>query len=157
VLSNARSCSSDEIRAQAEYLAATPVSTIADALRSGQARLSTATFRSLADLGSLETIFGTLGQFRPPAGQHRFKVSQILPCLKASDDADPKMRADITGFMASDANGAVEYNVTLVRSQAGLVLADGNKRSVAFFERRRGSEAPIDFKVFVVDGIDLGA
>lgn len=156
MLTDLHRCSADEVARQATYLAATPVSDVAAALLSGRAHLSRASVRSLRDLGSLETIFGSLGHARPRPGQDRFRVKDILQVLESSQ-ADPKMLRDIKGFMASDANGAVEYNITILRSSTRLTLIDGNKRSVAFFERRRGTEPPIDFAVWVVDGIELWA
>lgn len=129
---------------------------MADALLSGQARLSEASVRSLHDLGTLDTIFSELGSARPQPGQERFKVKDVMQVLE-SHRADPKMLSAIKGIIASDANGTVEYNITVLRSSTGLTLIDGNKRSIAFFERRRGTKTPIDFAVWVVEGIELGA
>ena len=156
VLTNLRGCSIDEVTRQAAYFPAIPVNTVADALLSGQARLSRASLCSLHDLGTLATIFGTLGTERPQPRQERFTVMDVMQVLE-SKRADPKMLGEIKGFMASDANDVVDYNITIVRSSIGLTLIDGNKRNIAFFERRRGIETPIDFAVWVVDGIELGA
>jgi hypothetical protein len=151
-------CTPEQVTAQARYLANTPVSNIAELVASGQARLWSAKIQSLLELGAIETIFGNVGTLKPPGAARRFRVSEVRDVLEKHGLADPRMRADIDSFMASDAEGQVDYNVTIVRSAGELVIVDGNKRTIAFFERRRNAGSDrIDFPAFVVDGIRLGA
>ncbi len=155
MLSGLRACSPEEVVAQARYLFDTPVWSLACDLRNGARVLWRAAISSHRDLGSLPTIFGDIGGHRPAPGSGRatFTVSEILPLLLCHHAADLTMLRAIEELMAADAAGRVEYNATILRSKDALMLVDGNKRTVAFYERWRATTAgdSIEYPVFVID------
>jgi hypothetical protein len=87
----------------------------------------------------------------PDCGRVTFTVSEVLPLLRGRRSADPGMLHSIEAFMGGDAAGTVEYNVTILRSRDKLMLVDGNKRTIAFYERRRGGEDMIEYPIFVIE------
>lgn len=152
MIEEVRPCSVIEILRQATYLEATPVRDIAWKLRVGQVSLSRGIVRSLVDLGALKTEFGQIGPLPAPArtGASKFLVSEVLPLLTENPGADDVLLAKIQYLIGKDARGAVDFNTTVLRLGTDLIVKDGNKRAIAFYERRRGSRDAVEFSVFVV-------
>src|SRR2546425_5729145 len=146
-------CLVTEAQDQIHYLEGTPVWSIATLLRQGRCRLSKGVMCSIADLGSLKTEFGQIGPFAAPAqqGEKKFRVSEVIPILETNPGADDKMLARIREFIEKDERGEVSYNLTLMRCERDFVVKDGNKRAIAFYERRKVAADPIELPVFVVE------
>jgi len=152
MIADIKLCTASELADQIRYLSPTPVSDIAKLLQSGQCRLSQGVIRSLADLGALKTEFGAIGPLTPPAmqGEKKFRVREILSLLHANPGIDVDLHTKIDAFLQDD-EGNIDYNVTVMRLNNDLIIKDGNKRSIAFYERRRGSTEQIDYPVFLVE------
>lgn len=154
VIADIENCSAEEIQKQIAYLAKTPVRGIAELLRSAKCTLKKGIVRSLIYLGGLKTEFGQVGPLIPSAedGEQKFRVSEILPILRANPGVDDGglLRA-IEVFIEKDRRGEVEYNVTIFNFGNEFVIKDGDKRTIAFYENRKGlgSDA-IEFPVFIV-------
>lgn len=146
-------CSPTELEKQIAYLEATPVAGIANLLRGGQLCLKKGVLKSLDELGRLKTEFGTIGSRIAPRtyGERKFRVCEVLPMLQANPSLDKPMFRKVEQFMEKDGRGAVEYNVTILRSGIDLIVKDGNKRTIAFYERRKGVSDQIDFPVFLAE------
>jgi hypothetical protein len=152
IIKNIQACNAKEIESQIQYLKSTPVSHIAGELRRNKLSLSKGIIDSVAILGSLQTIFGKLGTLSPANGapRNRFLVSEIFPLLTGHPKADPVTLQSLVGLMRSDAIGRVEYRVTILRRDDDLTIIDGNKRTVAYYERRKADTRQISYPVFVV-------
>lgn len=146
-------CNAGDLESMIRYLAASPVFSIAALLREGRLTLKRGVIRSVGDLGMLKTEFGNLGKLVPSqrAGEPKFLVSEVLPSLRRNPGADDGLLDAILGFMGSDERGQVEYVVTVFRAGTDLIVKDGNKRTIAYFERRRGNLKAIDYPVFIVE------
>lgn len=153
VIKRLRNCSQQEVQQHIAYLVPTPVCTIAELLKSGQCRLSKGTIRSMADLGALKTEFGHMGPLAPPRtdGEQKFRISEVLPLLKANPGAGDALLPNIQGIMKLDESGKVDYIVTIMRIGSDLIVKDGNKRTIAYFERRKSFGKLIDFPVYLVE------
>jgi hypothetical protein len=152
MIADIQCCSADELADQIRYLEATPVSGIAMRLQRGQCRLSKGVVRSIADLGALKTEFGQIGRLIPGAdqGEKKFLVSEIVPLLLANRGVDDDLLAKINVFLQRDER-EIKYNVTVVRVNKDLIIKDGNKRSIAFYERRKSLTAQVSYPVFLVE------
>ena len=158
MITDLRLCSAGELRKQIDYLAATPVAGIAALLRGGQLALKAGTIRSLATMGSLKTEFGQIGSIvvANSDAQSKFRVAEVLPLLEAHAGLDDPMLEKIRTFMRKDESGQVHFNTTLLRVGGELIIKDGNKRTIAFFERRRGWTDNVEFSVHLVEEIHDG-
>lgn len=156
---NLQLCSPAEISTQIAYLEATPVAAIATQLCRGTLCLYKGIIQSLDALGTLKTEFGTIGtETAPPMdGERKFRICQVLPLLRANAGLDNLMLQKIEEFMQKDARGDVEYNVTVLKSETDLIVKDGNKRTIAFYERRKGLHDPIHLPVFLAKERPRGA
>lgn len=156
MITDLRLCSGDELREQISYLAATPVRDIAGLLQSSRCTLKAGTIRSLEALGNLKTEFGQIGSAVASTsdGQQKFHVAEVLPLLEAHPELDAGMLQKIRMFMREDESGRVVFNTTIMRIGAELVLKDGNKRTIAYFERRRDWNDGTEFAVYLVEGLD---
>ena len=153
-------CTEQELQAQIAYLEGTPVSGIAQRLRTRQYILKKGSVLTLTQLGALKTEFGKIGPLVSNAtdGEKKFCVAELLPILRNNPGVDDGLLTKIDAFVEKDMRGEIEYNVTILDQGNDLVIKDGNKRTVAFFERRKGaSNDAIVFPVFVVQRGSHGA
>lgn len=160
MISDLRDCTEQELQAQINYLEGTPVRGIAELLRTGQCVLKRGSVPTFTHLGALKTEFGQIGPLVPNAtdGETKFRVAELVPLLRNNSGVDDGLLQKIDAFVEKDKRGEVDYNVTIFDHGNDLVIKDGNKRTVAFFERRKGSSNDaIAFPVFVVQQASLGA
>ncbi len=154
MITDVENCSAEELQNQIAYLANTAVRGIAELLRNGQCTLKKGIVRSLSWLGNLKTEFGQIGPLIPSAteGEKKFRVSEIVPLLRANPVVDDGgLLKAIEAFIEKDTLGEVEYNVTIFNFGNDLVMKDGDKRTVAFYEHRKEtSNNSIEFPVFIV-------
>lgn len=153
MIADLRDCTEQELQAQIKYLEETPVRGIAQLLRSGRCVLKRGSVPTLTQLGALKTEFGQIGPLVPAAthGEMKFRVAELVPLLRNNPGVDDGLLTKIEAFVEKDERGEVEYNVTIFDHGNDLVIKDGNKRTAAFFERRKGSSNDaIAFPVFVV-------
>ena len=145
-------CSAPEVEAQIAYLSGTPVRGIAGLLRAGRCRLRKGVVRSLGFLSSLKTEFGQLGPHEPPTdqGEQKFRVREVLPVLRENPECGGDLLRAIEALRAKDER-EIEYNVTVMRVGADLVIKDGNKRTIDFSERHKGGPDLIEYPVFLVE------
>jgi hypothetical protein len=156
MITNVEGCSEEEAQAQIRYLAQTPIRGIAELLESGRCRLKKGVVSSLIALGSLNTEFGQIGSLVPSVSneERKFRVSEIVPLLRSNPDADERLLQKIEAFVAADKRGEVKYNVTIFNYGDALVIKDGNKRTIAFYERRKESASDdIEFFVYIVEPV----
>jgi len=153
MITDLRDCTEQELQAQINYLEGTPVRGIVQLLRTGRCVLKRGSVPTLTELGALKTEFGQMGPLVPNAthGETKFRVAELVPLLRGNPGVDDGLLTKIDAFVEKDKRGEVEYNVTIFDHGNDLVIKDGNKRTVAFFERRKGScNDVIAFPVFVV-------
>jgi len=154
VVDNIIGCSIDEIQTQIQYLAQTPVAGIARLLWKQQAVLKKGIIQSLRCLGTLKTEFGEMARSVPQAtsGERKFRVAELLDLLNGPDCPDNALLSGVKNFISMDARGEVIYNVTLLFRAGEYLIKDGNKRTMAFYSRRRESrEDRIYFPVYIVE------
>ena len=131
----------------------TPVRGIGALVRARKCVLKRGSLRTLAALAALKTEFGQIGPFVPRAsdGERKFRIAEIVPLLRSNPGADDELLRRIEGFVEKDSRGEVRYNVTILLQGSEYIVKDGNKRTIAFYERRRESMTHlIEFPVFVV-------
>lgn len=89
----------------------------------------------------MQTIFQKPGylEARSSVGREFFLVSDVLPTLRRADHPDDQVLCSVELFMAKDAAGTLELTVTVLHQDGAYVVLDGNKRAVAFYERRMGA------------------
>jgi hypothetical protein len=153
MLTNLKACSVEAARTQAEYLRATPVSGLADLLDRQWLTLFAAEIESLEALGKLKTEFGPIGRLQPVAttGEKKFTVSELVPALRANPDVDDGgLLQRIERIIELEEMGAIEYNTTILDDGSELVIKDGNKRTIAYFERFRSRSTVEVLRVFVL-------
>ena len=146
-------CTEQELQTQITYLEGTPVRGIAQLLRTRKCVLKKGSVPTLTQLGALKTEFGQIGPLVPNAtdGQKKFCVAELVPVLRNNPGVDDGLLTKIDAFVEKDKRGEIDYNVTIFDHGNDLVIKDGNKRTVAFFECRKGSSNDaIAFSVFVV-------
>lgn len=158
ILENIIECEPEEIASQISYLDSTPVSGIAQLLRSGKCILSKGFITSLQALGFLKTEFGQIGTLIPSSitGQKKFIVSEIVPVLRANPGAkDDGLLRTIEALIEKEANDEVDFNVTLFKMNEEYIIKDGNKRTVSFYENRRHlKQDKIRYEVYLVKPIN---
>jgi len=72
--------------------------------------------------------------------------------LRSNPHTDDKLMQTIEAFVEADKRGEVKYNVTIFNYGNDLVIKDGNKRAIAFYERRKESASDdIEFLVYIVE------
>ena len=152
MITDVRPCSAEELQKQIAYLLNTPVPGVGMCLANGGCKLSKGVVRSLAVLGSLKTEFGQLGPHVPPArsGEAKFLASEVVPILRGNPGSGDDLLRKIDAILAVD-ESEIEYNVTVMRLGSELIIKDGNKRSIAFWERRKGAADRIDYPVVLVE------
>lgn len=159
MIADVRPCSPEELQSQIAYLEATPVREIAELLRVGRCSLKKGIVRSLPELGLLKTEFGPIGPLVPSAsdGEVKFRVHEVAPILRANPGVDDGgLLAKIEALIEADARGQIQYNVTIFHHGGELIVKDGNKRAIAFYERRKGSGNRIEFPVFIAGFAQYG-
>jgi hypothetical protein len=156
VIDDVKDCSPAEVQAQIAYLDGTPVRGIAHLLRKGRCRLRKGVVRSLAFLKSLKTEFGKLGPHEPAVeqGEPKFRVAEVLPLLRGDPDSGGELLTAVEAILAKDERD-IEYNVTVMRIGADLIVKDGNKRTIAFCERSKDAGDQIEYPVFLVELTDV--
>jgi len=153
VISDLEDCSETEIQQQIRYLHETPVREIGAPLQTRKWVLKRGSIRTLAALGALKTEFGQIGPLIPTAsdGERKFRIAEIVPLLRSNSGVDDELLRTIEGLVDKDSRGEVTYNVMVLLQGSEYIVKDGNKRAIAFYERRRESTTHlIDFPVFVV-------
>ncbi len=147
-------CSPDETQQQINYLSSTPVSGIAEFIRSGCYVVKKGVISSLQLLGNLKTEFGSIDSLHPPQkiGERKFLVSEIVPILRANRDIeDGGLLQSIEAVMKNESKGGVEFNITILRLNGETIIKDGNKRTIAYYENRKNLNiTAIHYDVYVV-------
>jgi hypothetical protein len=95
--------------------------------------------QSLAEIGSLETIFECLGGIKchDLHGTKRFRVDQVLAALQHPSCTDRAMLASITQYKILYGQGKLNILITLFDCAEGIIVCDGNKRMVACLEHTK--------------------
>jgi hypothetical protein len=153
MITDIENCSAQQLQSQINYLLETPVKGVAVNLLCGLCSLKKGNVRSLSWLGDLKTEFGQIGHLSPDAGkgQRKFRVREVVPLLRANPGVDARLLRAIEDFVKKDELGEVEYNVTLYYDGSELVMKDGDKRTIAFYERRKDlGDDTIQYPVFIV-------
>ncbi|HLQ33696.1 MAG TPA: hypothetical protein VK457_13500 [Chloroflexota bacterium] len=156
MISEVRECWPEEVRSHLLYLLYTPVCQYACSITRGGYGLRRAVINSISYLGSLPTIFQNLGTADASTivGHSPFLVKDVMPVLQGSNHPDDSALLSIQQFMAMEAEGTLDLIVTLLKSDAGYVILDGNKRVVAFYEQRKQQKSDgTALPVFVIAGV----
>ncbi len=158
MLENIIECEPEELESQLRYLDSTPVSGIAQLLRSGKCLLSKGIVTSLQALGDLKTEFSQIGPLIPSSitGQGKFIVSEIVQILRANPDVkDDGLLQSIEALIEKETNDEIDFNITLFKMNEEFIIKDGNKRTIAFFENRRHlNQDNIRYEVYLVNSIN---
>ncbi|MDO8310393.1 MAG: hypothetical protein Q7T25_00490 [Sideroxyarcus sp.] len=148
-------CSPIETRRQIDYLSSTPVFKIAELLNSGQCVLKKGAISSLHHLGNLKTEFGPIGSLLPAAksGERKFLVSEIVPMLRANRTIpDGGLLQSIETIMKTEAKNEVDFNITLLSLNGEIIIKDGNKRTIAYYENRKNfNRTTSNYEVYLVE------
>jgi len=155
MFNNLCKCSTDETQRQINHLSSTPVSGIAELLRSRRCVLKKGVVSSLQYLGSLKTEFGQIGPLVPAqkTGERKFLVSEIVPILRANRNIpDDGLLQRIEAVIKKEAKNEIEFNITLLLCNGEIIIKDGNKRTIAYYENRKNlNQTAINYEVYVVE------
>lgn len=143
------------------YLEKTPVKELANLLRSKNYELKKGNITSIEDIGSLKTKFGELGEIQSIEvfNRDKFLVKEVIPILMRTENHSNKYAQkalnEIKEFIIKDKADELEYKISIFQEvNAGYVIEDGNKRSIAFYERRKTNEKNISFPIYLIDRSD---
>ena len=98
----------------------------------------------------MHTEFGEIGRLVPK--NTKFLVAELLPVHRTNSDVDDGgLLQKIEALVEPVRSASVEMNITILCTQSGYLVKDGNKRTVAFYEigLKSGTDA-ISFPVFVL-------
>lgn len=158
MIENIKLCSMSEKKLQIEYLEQTPVAVIATLLRMEKCSLKKGVVRSLKHLGSFKTEFGQIGNLEPRVvtGEKKFLVYELVPLLRQNPGiSDGGLLNKIEEFIKKDQGCEIEFNITVFHINGEYIIKDGNKRTIAFYERRKDSKQDnISFSVYLVEPAD---
>lgn len=147
-------CEVSEVKEQIDYLRNTPVKRLSDLLKQGKLQLGFTFINSIEALGTIKTEFGPIDILMPQSnsGDKKFLVSEIYFALCSKPDIDDAgLLQAIEEIRIAESNNEIEFNVTALLQNNELVIKDGNKRTIAFYENRRiNNHKKINFKLFVV-------
>jgi len=146
-------CEAGELKQQINYLKNTPVKGLSDLLKQGELQLGYTFINSIDALGALKTEFGAIDTLAPQScnGEKKFLVSDIYSALCSNPSIDDGgLLQSIEEIRIAESNNEVEFNITALFQNNELVIKDGNKRTIAFYENRRNSHPlKMNFKLFV--------
>lgn len=149
-----RKCGKEETQNQIEYLSNTPVFKLAELLREEKCTLSKGLLCSLKQLGDLKTEFGQIGLLVPTttSGAIKFRVCELVSILRSNPHiTDNGLLERIEAIMEKEAANAIPFNITVLQLNGEVVVKDGNKRTIAFFENRRNQSVDeIHYEIFLV-------
>ncbi len=142
---------SEELNAQVEFLASTPVYWLAQLLRDGRLRLMKGRITSTKALGEQMTIFGDLGGILAPeeVGLDKYLVKQVRAVLMNESCKDVKSRQRFHTLVAELTADSLKPNITLLRDGRDIIY-DGNKTAAAYHYVHISDER-IDLSVFVAE------
>jgi hypothetical protein len=120
------------------YLSPTPVRWLCPIIAAGKS-VEKADVQSLAEIGSLETIFECLGGIKCQDlhGTKRFRVDQVLAALQHPSCTDKVMLRSIAHYKDLYGQGKLDILITLFDCAEGIIVCDGNKRMVACLEHTK--------------------
>lgn len=150
-------CGIQETQNHIRYLEQTPVRELADLLRSKHYVLKKGNITSLNYLGSLKTEFGELGGIKSMKvfDRNKFLVSEVMTILRRSDCSDKISLQSIEYFTKIDGENKLELKITIFNDGTDYIIKDGNKRAVAFYERRINiNKNNIIFPIYLIDFAD---
>ncbi len=144
-------CEAPEIGDLRTYLRSTPVPWLCDFIDAG-ASVCKAELQSIAKVGDLETIFDCLGGIKSQEslGKRRFLVKHVMDTLRNPACTDAKMLQTITNYQQRLAENSIEIKITLFECVDGIILCDGNKRTVAILERAKAEQKELVLPVYIV-------
>jgi hypothetical protein len=151
LLSNRIKCEAPEIADLRAYLSSTPVSWLCGLIDAG-ACVCKASVQSAATIGDLETIFDCLGGIRSheSVGRRRFLVKQVMDGLRNPACTDSMMLQTITDYQQRLVQNSLEVKITLFECAEGIIVCDGNKRTVAALEQSKVGNMELVLPVYIV-------
>jgi hypothetical protein len=152
MFSNRVACTPAERSHLKAYLLPSPVRWLCPIIDAG-ASVEKADVQSLAEIGSLETIFECLGGIKCQDLHEtkRFRVDQVLAALQHPSCTDKAMLASVTRYKDLYQQGKLDILITLFDCADGLIVCDGNKRMVACHEHTKKQRiSSLVLPVFIV-------
>jgi hypothetical protein len=148
---NRTKCKASEIGDLRSYLLSTPVPWLCELIDAG-ACVYKAEVHSAAQIGDLETIFGCLGGIKSQEslGKRRFLVKHVMDTLRNPACTDAKMLQTIIDYQQRLGESSFEIKITLLECADGIILCDGNKRTVAILERAKAEKKELVLPVYIV-------
>jgi hypothetical protein len=153
VLTNQRSCSAAEVGDLRRYLSETHMRLRLPQLIDRGAAVSKAGVKPLDTVGNLRTYFKNIGGIvcQTEHGAERFLVRQVVPTLHKANCIDKERLKRIELYRKLYASKRLELIVTLSVDGEGLVIYDGNTRTVAVFEYgQETGQTDLGLPVYVV-------
>ncbi len=147
-------CGIQEKQNLIRYLENTPISGLVNGLRSGVFVLKKGNIISLEYLGSLKTEYGDLGGIisREIIKRSKFLVSEVMAILKRPDCSDEKSLDSIEFFIKKNEAEECEYIISIFHDKTDYIIKDGNKRAVAFYEKRKAiNKDNITFPIYIIE------
>jgi hypothetical protein len=107
---------------------------------------------SAVTVGDLETIFECLGGIRSQesVGRRRFLIKQVLDALRNPACTDARMLQTISDYQQRLGQKSLELKITLFECKDGIIVCDGNKRTVAALEQSKAENRELVLPVYVV-------
>jgi len=148
-------CAPDEISRLKEYLQKTQVNWVVKCIDNG-ARVSKGEIQGLSALGNLKTFWSDLGDVSSikEHGSEKFSVNQVMDALSKPQNMDnanaKKALSKINEYSRRLASGQLELIITLIETNNGLMIIDGNSRAVTYFEHYKEIEESGCLPVFII-------
>jgi hypothetical protein len=130
-ISNCRLCSETEKEKLKLYLYDTPVCWLVRYIENG-AEILKGELESTETLGQIRTIWSTLGHINK--SPDKFLVREVLTTLHKYDCGDIKTLQLIQEYKSLIAENKLEIIITLLKQNDDIIICDGNKRAVAYYE-----------------------
>lgn len=142
-------CTPEEKRRLSEHLETSNVYYYAPHVKDGRIPAFTGFIKSLSDLGSLPSFFHKRdwGVDEPCT----FLVGEVAPLMMGPRCPDPTFMPKVREFMDTIESGKMEFIVTIEKKNNCLMVVDGNKRTIAYFElmKQMGKEN-INYQIYLL-------
>jgi len=135
-IKNRTPCTNEEITELQHYLKGTPVFNLTNYFEKNHTLVYKGVIESNIDLGKTKTIWSNLGGVlsKSEYSSDKFLVKQVCSTLKNPNCKDKGTLVKIKEYTQLLVNKKLEMKVTLLETNNQLIICDGNKRAVAWFE-----------------------
>ncbi len=142
-------CSPEERHWLSVYLKNSNALNFARRILEGNVSVHKGFIRSLYDLSSLHSAFGKQDWGMDEPG--KFLISEVYPLMVSPSCPDVSFLAKVQEYMGKIKSNQMEFVITILKRGRHLMVVDGNKRTIAYFEIIKQVENKIiNYPVFLL-------